>query len=171
MMRPFLTSLGQARTLPLQWPCFMAFQRPQRPRIVGPTTKYARCSSVQRRSRRKACYPGNTSLTPSSVHPQYILPGTHQSTKHHKAAGSALRPRYISVSTTTAMHATPSTPVGTPTVTRGKEPTMAIILDAADATIAARTGARVPACLALGPLADTSSTLRSPRGTDRPPIS
>ena len=48
---------------------------------------------------------------------------------------------------------------------------MATTLGAADVTTAARTGARAPACLALRPLAGTSSTLLSRQGTDRLPTS
>ena len=171
MMKPFLTSLGQARTSPPQWPCFMAFQRPQRPRIVGPTMKYARCSSVRRRSRRKAHCPDDASSTPASVCPWCISPGTHQSTKHHKAAGSALRPRYISVSAITATHAAPSTPTDAPTATQGKEPATAIILVAVDAMTTVRIGAQASAYQALRPLAGTSSTLLSHQGTNHLPIS
>ena len=164
MMKPFLTSLGQARTSPPQWPCFMAFQRPRCTRIVGPTTKYARCSSMRQRSKRKARCLGDVSSTPASVHPRYIPPGTHQSTKHHKVAGSALWPRYISVSTVTMMHAAPSTPADAPTATQEKEPAAAIILVTADATTAARTKARATACRGLKPSAVTSSTLPSRQG-------
>ena len=52
---------------------------------------------------------------------------------------------YINVSTTTTTYAAPSTPAGDPTAMEGKEPAAAIIPDMADATIAARTGARAPA--------------------------
>ena len=65
----------------------------------------------------------------------------HQSTKHHKAAGSALWPRYISVSAATMTRATPSTPIDAPMMTREREPDMAITLIVADAMIAARTEA------------------------------
>ena len=48
---------------------------------------------------------------------------------------------------------------------------MAIILDAADATIVARTGARAPAYRGLRPSASASSVLHSHQGIDHLPIS
>ena len=149
----------------------MAFQRPQRPRIVGPTMKFARCLSMRRRSRWRAHCLSDASLTPASVCPWCAPLGTHQSTKHHRAAGSTLRPKYISVSAATATHTAPSTPVEVPTMTQEKEPTVAIILVTADATTAARTEAQAPAYRALRPSAVTSSTLFSHRGTNHQPIS
>jgi len=55
--------------------------------------------------------------------------------------GSALWPRYLSVSTVIVMHAVPSMPIDIPTATQEKEPVVVIILVAVDATIAARTRA------------------------------
>ena len=57
--------------------------------------------------------------------------------------------------------ATPSTPTDMPTTTQEKEPNAASTLGVVDATTAARTGARAPACRALRPSAGTSSTLLS----------
>ena len=48
---------------------------------------------------------------------------------------------------------------------------MAIILDAADATTVARTGARALACRGLRPSVGTSSTLHSHQSIDQLPIS
>ena len=48
---------------------------------------------------------------------------------------------------------------------------MAIILDAVDAMIVARTRAQALACLALRPSTGTSSTLHSRQGIDHLPIS
>ena len=48
---------------------------------------------------------------------------------------------------------------------------MAIILNVADATTTARTGARALACRALRPSVGTSSMLLSHQGTDRLPTS
>ena len=123
------------------------------------------------RSRRKAHCLGDASSTSASARPRCVPPGTHQSTRHRKAAGSALRPRYISVSAVTTTRAATSTPANIPTATRGKEPTVAIILDPADATIAARTGAQALAYRRLRPSAGTSSTLHSHQGIDHLPIS
>ena len=169
MMKPFLTSLGQAKTSPSQRPYFMAFQRPQRPRIVGPTTKFTRCLSMQRHSRRRARCLGDASSTPASAHPRCAPLGTHLSTKRHKATGSALQSRYINVSATTTTSAAPSTPADAPTMTQEKEPDMATTLGAVDATTAARIGVRAPASQDLKPSADTSSTPLSHQGIDHPP--
>jgi len=168
---PSLTSLGQAKTSPLQRPCCTAFRRPRRPRIAAPVEKFARCSSVRRHSRRKARCLDDMNPAPASARPRYVPPRTRLFTRRRQATGSAPLSQYINVSATTMTCAAPSTPTGTPTAMKGKEPVMAIILDAAGATIVARIGARALACQALGPSADTSSTLRSPRGTDRPPKS
>ena len=170
-MKPFLTSLGQARTSPPQRLCSMAFQRPQCPRIVGPTTKFARCSSVRRRSRQKVCCPNDVSPTPASVRPRCAPLRMHLFTRHRQAAGSTPLFRCINISTTTATHATPSTPAGVPTTTQEKEPTTAIILDVADATTVVRTRAPAPACQALRPSAVTSSTQRSHQGINHLPTS
>ena len=146
MVKTFLTSSGQARTSLPQRPYFMAFQRPRRPRIVGSTARFARYLSVRQRSRRRARCLNDASPTPTNVRPRCAPLGTHRSTKRRKAAGSALQSWYINVSATTATHAAPSMPADAPTATRGKEPVVAIILDAADATTAVRTRARAPAC-------------------------
>ena len=171
MMGLSLTSLGQARTSPQRRPCCMAFRRPRRPRIAAPVEKFTRYSSVRWHSKRKARCLDDANLTPASARPRYIPPRTRPFTRRRQATGSAPLSRYINVSAIAVTCAAPSTPAGAPMATKEKEPVAAIILDVADATTAARTGARVPACQALGPSADTSSTLRSPRGTNRPPIS
>ena len=171
MMGLSFTSLGQARTSLQRRPCCTAFRRPRRPRIAAPVEKFARCSSVRRRSRRKARCLDDVNPTLASARPRYVPPRTRPFTRRRQATGSAPLSQYINVSATAVTCAAPSTPVGALTAMKEKKPIAAIIHDTADATTAARTGARVPACLALGPSADTSSTLRSPRGTDRPPIS
>ena len=132
--------------------------------------RFARYLSMWQHSRQKARCLGDTSPTPASVPPRCAPPGTRRSTRRRKATGSALQSRCI-VSATTTTHAAPSTPVDAPTVTRGKEPTAAIILDAADATTAARTKARALACQALRPSAVTSSMRHSHQGIDHLPTS
>ena len=148
-MKPFLTLLGQARTSPPQWPCFMAFQRPQRPWIVGPTAKFARCSSVRRHSRWKAHCLNDASSTSASSRRRCIPPRTRRFTRHRQTTSSTPLLRCINVSATTATHAAPSTPADAPTTTQEKEPNAATTLGAADATTAARTGAQAPTYRAL----------------------
>ena len=148
----------------------MAFQRPRRPRIAGSTARFTRYLSVRQHSRRRARCLDDTSPTPANVAPRRVPPGTHPSTKRRRAAGSALQSQYINISATIATHAAPSTPADAPAATQGKEPTVAIILDAMDAMTATRTEARAPACQGLRPSAGTSSTLHCCQGIDHLPI-
>ena len=161
MMGLSFTLLGQARTSPQRRPCCTAFRRPRRLRIAAPVEKFARCLNVQRRSKRKARCLDDMNPTPASPRPRYVPPRTRPFTRCHQATGSAPLSRYINVSATAVTCAAPSTPAGAPTATKEKKPVVAIIHDAADATTAARTEARAPACQALRPSADTSSTLLS----------
>ena len=61
-----------------------------------------------------------------------------------------------------ATYAASSTLGDAPTVTMEKQHAAAIIPDVVDATTATRTEAQAPACQALRPSVDTSSTLCSP---------
>ena len=169
MMKPFLTLLEQARTSLLQRPCSMASQRPQHPRIAGPTERSARYSSVRRRSRRRAHCLDDASSTPVSARPRCVPPRTHWFTRHHRAAGSTPLFRCINVSATTATHAAPPTPVDAPTTTQEKEPNAATTLGVAVATTATRTKARALAYRALRPSVGTSSMPLSHQGTHRLP--
>ena len=92
-------------------------------------------------SRPRACCLGDASSTPANTCSSSDPVGTHRSTRHHRAAGSALLSWCISVSAVTATHVALSTPIDVPTAIREKEPAVAIILVAVDATIAARIGA------------------------------
>ena len=146
MMGLSLTSLGQARTSPQRRPCCTAFRRPRRPRIAAPIEKFARCSSVRRRSRRRVHCLDDANPTPASARPRHIPPRTRPFTRRRQATGSAPLSRYTNISATTVTCAAPSTPAGAPTATKGKEPVTAIILDAAGATTVARIRARALAC-------------------------
>ena len=86
----------------------------------------------------------------------------HPSTKHRQAAGSPPPSQYINASAMAATYAASSTLGDVPTATMEKQHAVAIIPDVAEATTVTRTEARAPACQALRPSADTSSTLRSP---------
>ena len=165
------TSLGRAKTSPPQRPYFTVSHRPRHPRIAGPAEKSAHCSNVRRHSRQRACCLGDASSTPASARPRCVPPKMRQFTKRHQATGETLQSRCMNASATTTTRAAPSTPAGAPMVTQGKEPAVAIILDAASATTVARTRARASAYRGLRPSADTSSTLLSHQGTDRLPIS
>ena len=110
-------------------------------------------------------------LDTSCVRPRCASPRMHRFSRHHQAAGGTSLFRCINVSATTAMHAAPSTPADVPTMTQEKEPVVAIILDAANFTTAARTRARALVCQALRPSAGPSSTLCSHQGIDHLPTS
>ena len=171
MMKPSHTSPQQARTSLLWRPCSRGFQGPRRLRIIRPIVRFTRYSSVWWCSRLRACCPNDASLTPASTRPQSDPTRTYQSTRRGKAASYVLRSRCMSVSAATMTHATPSMPTGMPTVMRGRRLAVATTLIVVDATTAARTEARALTCWDLRPLADTSSTLFSHRGTDRRPTS
>ena len=161
-MGPFLTLPEPARTSPQQPPCCMAFRRPRRLRIATPAEKFARCSSVRRRSRRKIHCLDDANPTPASARPQCVPPGTRPFTKHRQAAGSPPPSQCINASAMTVTYAASSTLANAPTATQERQRVAGTIPDVVDATTATRTKARAPACQALRPSADTSSTLRSP---------
>ena len=153
-MKPSHTSPGQARKSLLWWPCSEGFRGPRRPRIIGPITRFACYSSMRQRSRPRARYPDDVSSTPASTRPQSDPTRTCQSTRR-----------------STMTRATPWMPAGVPAVMRGRRLAVATTLVVAYATITARTEARAPTCRDLRPLANTSSTPSSHRGTYRRPTS
>ena len=109
MMGPFLTLPEPARTSPQQPPCCMAFRRPRRPRIAALTGRFARCSSEQRRSRRKVRCLDDANPTPASEHLRCIPPRMHPYTKHRRPAGSPPLSLYINASAVAVTYVASST--------------------------------------------------------------
>ena len=94
-----------------------------------------------------------------------------RSTRRSKVTGHIPWSWCMNVSASTVTRATPSTPVGVPTEMQGRRLATATTLVMADTTTTARTEARASTFRDLRPLADTSSTPSSHRGTDHRPTS
>ena len=150
-MKPSHTLLGQARTSLLWRPYFLGFRGPRRPRIVGPIVRFARYSSMRRRSKPKARCLDDVSSTPAGACPRSDLTRTHQSTRHRKAAGYAPWSWCMSVLAATMTRTTPSTPIGVPMAMRGRElavasPSLVSLQARLRASRVSRSSRRLPRC-------------------------